>query len=231
MNHIAANLAGVHRRLQAACARAGRPSGGVRLVAVTKGFGAAAVAAAVAAGQREFGESYVQEAVPKMQALGAGPPLAWHFIGPVQSNKTRDIAAHFQWVHGVDRLKIGERLSVQRQEPEPLDVCVQVNISGEISKSGCTPADAPDLCAKLARLPGIRLRGLMAIPAAGSGPESARPAFRRMRALFEAIGQGGAVDPRLFDTLSMGMSADIEVAIEEGATLVRVGTAIFGSRE
>jgi pyridoxal phosphate enzyme (YggS family) len=238
LNHIAVNLAGVRRRLEAACARAGRAPEAVRLIAVSKGFAAPVIAAAVAAGQHQFGENYLQDALPKMQALaagrepGAGSRLIWHFIGPIQSNKTREIAAHFDWAHAVDRLKIGERLAAQRpHDLGPLDICVQVNISAEPSKSGCGPDAAPELCAALARLPGIRLRGLMAIPAAADRPESARPAFRRMRELFDAVARGGAVDPRAFDTLSMGMSADFEVAVEEGATLVRVGTAIFGPRE
>ena len=231
MNDIAGNLAAVHQRLEQACARAGRAAGAVRLVAVSKPSPAAAIAAAAAAGQRDFGENYLQEALAKIETL-AGSGLGWHFIGPVQSNKTRDLAARFDWVHGVERLKIAERLSAQRPETLPaLNVCVQVNVSDEASKSGCSPDQAPALCAAVAHLPRLRLRGLMAIPAAVDAPETARPAFRRLRALFEQIRAAGAVAAADFDTLSMGMSADFEVAVEEGATLVRVGSAIFGRRE
>ena len=231
MNEIADNLAAVLQRLQGACARAGRDPGAARLVAVSKTFPAAAVSTAAAAGQRAFGENYLQEALGKIAAL-ADAGLEWHFIGPVQSNKTRDIAAHFAWVHGVERLKIAERLSAQRPpELPPLNLCVQVNVSGEASKSGCRPELAADLCAAVAALPRLRLRGLMAIPEAVEDAGSARPAFRRLRELFEWIRAAGAVKPADFDTLSMGMSGDFEVAVEEGATLVRVGSAIFGRRE
>jgi PLP dependent protein len=230
MNDIAGNLAAIHQCLEQACARAGRAAGSVRLVAVSKTFPAAAIAAAAAAGQRDFGENYLQEALAKIEAL-AGAGLRWHFIGPVQSNKTRELAARFDWVHGVERLKIAERLSAQRPESLPaLEVCVQVNVSGEASKSGCSPEEAPALCAAVARLPRLRLRGLMAIPAAVDEPAAARPAFRRLRLLAEQIRATGTAGPD-FDTLSMGMSGDFEIAVEEGATLVRVGSAIFGRRE
>jgi pyridoxal phosphate enzyme (YggS family) len=234
MNDIAGNLAVILQRIGQACARAGRPAGAVQLIAVSKTFPPEAVAAAAAAGQRQFGENYLQEALAKMDApcLRAIPELAWHFIGPIQSNKTRDLAARFHWVHGVERLKIAERLSAQRPDGlPPLQVCVQVNASGEASKSGCAPEEAAALCAAIARLPRLRLRGLMAIPEAADTAEAARPAFRRLRSLVEQIRAAGAVDPAGFDTLSMGMSGDFEVAIEEGATLVRVGSAIFGKRE
>jgi PLP dependent protein len=230
MNDIAGNLAAVHQRLEKACARAGRAVAAVRLVAVSKTFPAEAVAAAVAAGQRDFGENYLQEALAKIVAAGDAR-LCWHFIGPVQSNKTRDLAVRFDWVHGVERLKIAERLSAQRPETLPaLNVCVQLNVSGEASKSGCAPEEAKALCAVVAGLPRLRLRGLMAIPAAVDDPEAARPAFRRLRELFEEIRNAGVAGAD-FDTLSMGMSGDFEVAVEEGATLVRVGSAIFGRRE
>jgi PLP dependent protein len=230
MNDIAGNLREVLQRLEQARAGAGRAAPVVRLVAVSKTFPPAAVAAAAAAGQRDFGENYLQEALGKIQALD-GTGLCWHFIGPVQSNKTRELAARFDWVHGVERLKIAERLSAQRPEQlHALNVCVQVNVSGEASKSGCAEAEAPALCAAVAQLPRLRLRGLMAIPAAVDDPAAARPAFRRLRLLYEQIRAAGMVGSD-FDTLSMGMSADFEVAIEEGATLVRVGSAIFGSRK
>lgn len=219
----------MRRRLEAACLRAGRRPAEVRLLAVSKGFAPALLAGAAAAGQREFGENYAQEALPKIEALRGGPaPLTWHFIGPIQANKTRAIAAHFNWVQSLARLHVAERLSAQRATNlPPLQVCVQVNISGESSKSGCTVTEAPELCAALVHLPGIQLRGLMTI--AAPEPEAARAGFRRMRELYESIaGQLRSTD---FDTLSMGMSADFEAAIEEGATLVRVGTAIFGRRD
>ncbi len=204
--------------------------GAVRLVAVSKTFPPGAIQAAAAAGQRAFGENYLQEALGKIEAL-RGASLEWHFIGPVQSNKTRDLASHFDWVHGIERLKIAERLSAQRPDDlPPLDLCVQVNVSGEASKSGCAPREAPALCATIAALPRLRLRGLMAIPEAAQRAEDARPAFRALRELHERIRAAGMVDPERFDTLSMGMSGDFRVAIEEGATLVRVGSAIFGKR-
>jgi PLP dependent protein len=231
MNDIAGNLAAVLQRLRAACVCSGRQPGAAALVAVSKAFPAAAVAAAAAAGQRAFGENYVQEALAKMEALAA-MGLEWHFIGPIQANKTREIATRFDWVHGLDRLKIAERLSAQRPEGLPaLNVCVQVNVSGEASKSGCAHDEAPALCAAVAALPRLRLRGLMAIPAASETPGDARPAFRALRELHRDIAAAGAVDAAAFDTLSMGMSSDFEVALEEGATLVRVGSAIFGKRE
>ena len=230
MNEIADNLRMVLQRVESACARAGRPSETVQLIAVSKTFAAPAIAAAAAAGQRRFGENYLQEALEKIEALrDAG--LEWHFIGPIQSNKTREIAANFAWVHGVERLRIIERLSAQRpQGLPPLNVCVQVNISGEASKSGCSLEQAPEMCAAIAALPRLRLRGLMAIPEAADSAEASRPAFHRLRTLFERIRADSAVNPADFDTLSMGMSGDFEAAIEEGATLVRVGSAIFGGR-
>ncbi len=231
-NEIQARLLDLRQRITRACERAHRPSDAVRLLAVSKTFGAPAVISAILGRQIEFGESYVQEALPKIQALAAMKlrPV-WHYIGPLQSNKTRAIAEHFDWAQTIDRLKVAERLSTQRPgKLGPLNVCVQVNISAEASKSGCTPAEAVPLCIAIARLPGLRLRGLMGIPAPVESPEQARPTFQAMRALFEMIRQGGDVDPAAFDTLSMGMSDDFEVAIEEGSTLVRIGSALFGER-
>jgi pyridoxal phosphate enzyme (YggS family) len=231
MNEITDNLAGLQQRMHAACLRSGRQPQSVGLIAVSKGFPAQAIAAAAAAGQRRFGESYLQEAQGKIEAL-AEARLEWHFIGPIQSNKTREIAACFAWVHGLERPRIAERLSAQRPAGlPPLNVCVQVNVSGESSKSGCSPQQAAELCSTVAALPGLRLRGLMAIPAAADRAEAARPAFRTLHSLLDQIRAAGAVKVLEFDTLSMGMSDDFEVAIEEGATLVRLGTAIFGSRE
>jgi PLP dependent protein len=224
MAGIAANLEHVRNRIRRACVAAGRPVDEVRLLAVSKTFDAAAIRAAHAAGQRDFGESYLQEALAK-QAQLADAGLVWHFIGPIQSNKTRGIAQAFHWAHSVDRLKIAQRLSDQRPPQLPaLQVCVEVNVSGEASKSGCSPEEASALCRAVAGLPRLRVRGLMAIPAPDA---DARAAFRRLRELFESIrGQGLPLD-----TLSAGMSDDLEAAIAEGSTIVRVGTAIFGRRE
>jgi pyridoxal phosphate enzyme (YggS family) len=232
VNEIARNLQAIYQKMHAACAKAGRQADQVRLLAVSKSFGVAAVAAAAAAGCREFGENYAQEGAAKIAALAAAGrrELIWHFIGPLQSNKTRLVAEHFHWVQSVDRLKIAERLAAQRPAHlPPLQVCVQVNISGEAHKAGCAPQEAQALCAHIARLPQLNLRGLMAIPAAASG-EAARPAFRALRELFETLRRREFVAPAQFDTLSMGMSADFEIAIEEGATLVRIGSALFGPR-
>jgi len=233
MRDLAENLADIRRRIAAAAARRSFSSPLPGLIAVSKTFPDHAVINAALAGQRDFGESYLQEALAKIPAVEAAVemPLCWHFIGPIQSNKTAAIASHFDWVHGVDRLKIAERLSAQRPETRPpLNVCLQVNISGEASKSGCDPVEAPELCAEIARLPRLRLRGLMAVPAPVEHPEQARPAFRALRQLFEQIRALAAVQLEDFDTLSMGMSDDFEIAIEEGATWVRIGSAIFGGR-
>ena len=189
-----------------------------------------AVLEAVAAGQRAFGENYLQEGVDKIAAVAkARPdtPLEWHFIGPIQSNKTRPIAANFAWVHTVERLKIAQRLSEQRPpELGPLSICLQVNISGEASKSGAHPDDVPELARQVAALPNLRLRGLMAIPEAQADLERQRIPFARLRALAQDIVKDGIH----LDTLSMGMSGDMRAAILEGATIVRVGSAIFGAR-
>jgi len=195
-------------------------------VAVTKTFGAGAIRAAFAAGQRDFGESYAQEAVEKMKAL-ADLPAVWHFIGPIQSNKTRPIAEGFDWVHSIDRLKIAERLSAQRPAGRPpLEACIEVNVSGEASKAGTPPEAASALAAAVARLPHLRLRGLMAIPEPTPDAALQRRRFERLRELREALNREGLA----LDTLSMGMSDDFEAAIAAGSTMVRVGTAIFGPR-
>ncbi|MFM2347594.1 MAG: hypothetical protein RL654_2347 [Pseudomonadota bacterium] len=219
----------VHQRLEAARIRAERPRGSVRLLAVSKTRTSDEVRAAHAAGLQAFGENYVQEGLDKIAALAdlrAG--LEWHLIGPLQSNKTRAVAEGFDWVHSVDRLRTAERLSAQRPpELPPLQVCLQVNISGEDSKSGAPPAELPALARAVAALPRLRLRGLMAIPAPAQGLEAQRRPHRALRALLEQLrAEGLAVD-----TLSMGMSDDLEAAVLEGATLVRIGTAIFGARQ
>lgn len=228
MSSIAEHLHNVRQRIAQAANQYGRDPAGIELLAVSKTFGAADVRDAYAAGQRAFGENYVQEALDKMAALADLPePVRWHFTGPLQSNKTRLVAEHFDWVHTIDRLKIAERLSAQRPAGmAPLQVCVQVNISGEASKSGVSPDDAADLARAVAALPGLRLRGLMAIPAPVDSPDEARAPFARVAALADALRAEGLP----IDTLSMGMSDDLDAAIAEGATLVRVGTAIFGAR-
>lgn len=220
-------LQAVRKRIARACGEAGRDPAAVQLLAVSKTFDAAAVRALVTAGQGAFGENYVQEAVEKKAAL-ADLPLVWHFIGPIQSNKTRPIAENFAWVHSVDRLKVAERLSAQRPPGlPPLQVCLEVNVSGETSKSGVAPDQLPALADAVARLPALRLRGLMAIPAPTPDAAAQRAALRRVRELFDTLKACG----HDLDTLSMGMSADLEAAILEGATIVRVGTALFGERD
>lgn len=226
---IADRLRQVQARIGLACVTAGRLPQAVSLLAVSKTFDADAVRAAFAAGQAAFGENYADEALAKIAACGE-LPLQWHFIGPLQSNKTRAVAEHFSWVHSVDRLRIAQRLSQQRPAGlPPLQVLVQVNISGEASKSGCAPTDAAPLCAAIAHLPRLQLRGLMAIPAPAASGQAPREAFRQLRVLFEAL-RATLPEPAGFDTLSAGMSDDLEDAIAEGATLVRVGSAIFGAR-
>jgi PLP dependent protein len=227
------SASGIEQRLQqlrsrivATAVAAGRDPAQIRLIAASKTFDAVAVRAAHAAGQVDFGENYVQEALDKMGEL-AELPLVWHFIGPIQSNKTRAIAERFDWVHSVDRLKIAERLSAQRPASlPPLDICLEVNISGEASKGGVSAEDLPTLAQAVSHLPRLRLRGLMAIPAPSSDPLEQRAAFAAVRRLYEALRASGYS----LDTLSMGMSGDLEAAIAEGATMVRVGTAIFGER-
>jgi PLP dependent protein len=226
MSTIESNLQVVRVRIAAATTAAGREPGEVALVAVSKSFASGEVRAAYAAGQREFGENYVQEGLEKIAALSA-LPLIWHFIGPIQSNKTRAIAEHFDWVHSVAREKIALRLAEARpQELGPLDLCLQVNLSGERSKSGVAPAEVRPLAEAVRILPRLRLRGLMAVPEPSDDIELQRRRFRGLRLLLEqlnALGFG-------LDTLSMGMSQDLEAAVMEGATIVRVGTAIFGER-
>ncbi len=224
-SRISGHLAALHQRMAAACAQAGRPPAAVALLAVGKAQPGAALAAAAAAGQRDFAENYVQEALAKIAALPRAG-LTWHFIGPLQANKTADVARHFDWVHGVDREKIARRLAEQRPAGlPPLNVCVQVNISGEASKSGVAPGDAAALCRVVAALPRLKLRGLMAIPAPSKKGDSPRLAYRRLRELFEPLRREFELD-----TLSAGMSDDFEAAIAEGSTMIRIGTALFGQR-
>lgn len=226
MTTIAANLQSVRERIARACASAGRDVNEVTLLAVSKTFGPDAVREAFAAGATAFGENYIQEAVEK-QALLEDLPLEWHCIGPIQSNKTRLVAAHFAWAHTVDRAKIAQRLSEQRPEGlPPLCVCIQVNIDGGIAKSGVAPAEALALAREVHALPNLRLRGLMTIPEPAPDFDAQLAVHRRARALFEDLRATGLP----LDTLSMGMTADLEAAIHAGSTMVRVGTAIFGGR-
>ena len=226
MTMIESKLQDVRARVAAACRAFGREAGAVGLLAVAKTFPAEAVRQAHAAGQRDFGENYIQEAVDKMAAL-RGLPLVWHCIGPIQSNKTRLVAEHFDWVHSVDRLKIAERLSAQRPEGlPPLNVCLQVNIDGGPTKSGVAPAEAAALARAVVALPRLRLRGLMTIPEPAPDFEATLASHTLAKALFEQLKAEGLP----LDTLSMGMSADLEPAIAAGSTLVRVGSAIFGTR-
>ena len=231
MSTITHKLQAVDSTIQAACGAAQRPRASVLLLAVSKTFGADAVLEALAAGQRAFGENYLQEALDKQVAVAAAQPdlaVEWHFIGPIQSNKTRPLAHHFDWVHTVERLKIAQRLSEQRPaELPPLNICLQVNISGEATKSGVAPAELVDLARQVALLPRLKLRGLMAIPEPETDVSKQRQAFAGVRALFDQLNHDGFA----LDTLSMGMSADLGAAIAEGATIVRVGSAIFGARD
>ncbi|OGT82042.1 MAG: YggS family pyridoxal phosphate enzyme [Gammaproteobacteria bacterium RIFCSPLOWO2_02_FULL_61_13] len=226
MQNIAQNLAEIRAELETSAARYGRSAAAITLLAVSKSQGPAAIRAVAACGQREFGESYLQEAIAKMGQL-SDLPLTWHFIGPVQANKTRLIARHFHWVHSVDRDKIARRLAEARAPAAaPLNVCLEVNISGESTKAGVAPAAAVELARYIAALPGLRLRGLMAMPEPATTLDVQRAAFRRLRELFAELRQAG-LD---LDTLSMGTTSDLEAAIAEGATIVRVGTGIFGPR-
>jgi hypothetical protein len=230
MTTIEDNLQQVHRQMAAACAQAGRDVNAVTLLAVSKTFGPDAVADALAAGPRAFGENYIQEGVEKIQALRASHPgaaIEWHCIGPVQSNKTRLVAAHFDWVQSVDRLKIAQRLSEQRPpELPPLQVCLQVNVDGGPTKSGVSPAELPSLAEAVAQLPHLKLRGLMCIPEPADGFEAQRVVFLQAKALFDHLNAQGLG----LDTLSMGMSDDLEAAVAAGSTMVRVGRGVFGSR-
>ncbi len=224
---IKAQLDSVRKRIREAERLAGRPTQSVGLVAVSKTRPVEDIHTAYDQGQRDFGENHLQDAVEKIAAL-QHLDIVWHFIGPIQSNKTRAIAEHFHWVHSVDRLKLAKRLSDQRpEESAPLNVCLQVNISGEASKSGIAPDELDELATAVARLPRLKLRGLMAIPAPCDDAEAQREPFRALRSAMEKLIDNGLV----LDTLSMGMTNDLEAAILEGATLVRVGTAIFGPRE
>ena len=224
MSTIADNIQLVSSRIQAATAAAGRSENSVQLLAVSKTKPAQDLREAYAAGLRDFGENYLQEALGKQLEL-ADLPLIWHFIGPIQSNKTRAIAEHFDWVHSVDRLKIAQRLSEQRPaDLPPLNICIQVNVSGEASKSGCTPVDLPALAHAISELPRLKLRGLMAIPEPTEDRAAQDAAFAAVQSLQASLNLP-------LDTLSMGMSHDLESAIAQGATWVRIGTALFGARD
>jgi len=224
MSTIADNLSALAARIASAAQAAGRDPASIQLLAVSKTKPASAIREIYAAGVRDVGENYLQEALTKQEAL-RDLPLIWHFIGPIQSNKTKAIAEHFDWVHSVDRLKIAQRLSEQRPAAlAPLNICLQVNVSGEDSKSGCAPADLPALAEAVAKLPNLRLRGLMAIPEPTDDRAAQEAAFASLRTLQQHLGLG-------LDTLSMGMSHDLEAAIAQGATWVRIGTALFGARD
>ena len=224
MSTIADNIGQVSQRIRAAADAVQRDASSIHLLAVSKTKPAQAVREAYAAGMRDFGENYLQEALGK-QAEITDLPLSWHFIGPIQSNKTRAIAENFAWVHSVDRLKIAQRLSEQRPaDLPPLNICIQVNVSGEASKSGCTPADLPALANAISALPRLKLRGLMAIPEPTEDRAAQDAAFAAVRDLQNSLNLP-------LDTLSMGMSHDLESAIAQGATWVRIGTALFGARD
>jgi pyridoxal phosphate enzyme (YggS family) len=224
MSTIADNLSALAARIASAAQAAGRDPANIQLLAVSKTKPASAIREIYAAGVRDVGENYLQEALTKQEAL-RDLPLIWHFIGPIQSNKTKAIAEHFDWVHSVDRLKIAQRLSEQRPAAlAALNICLQVNVSGEDSKSGCAPADLPALAEAVAKLPNLRLRGLMAIPEPSDDRAAQEAAFASLRTLQQRLGLG-------LDTLSMGMSHDLEAAIAQGATWVRIGTALFGARD
>ena len=226
MSAIATNLQAVRERIAKAARAAGREPGEIMLLAVSKTKPLADILCAAEAGQTAFGENYAQEGVDKM-IVTVDRNLSWHFIGPLQSNKTRLVAENYAWVHSIERLKIAERLSAQRPaQLPPLLVCVQVNVSGEASKSGCAPEEALALCQAISTMPGLSLRGLMAIPEASEDPAAQRAPFRQLREIADSIRAAGVP----LDTLSMGMSHDLEAAIAEGATIVRIGTAIFGER-
>ena len=226
MHDVATALSAVRKRIGELELRHGRNPGSVSLLAVSKTKPPEAVRAAVAAGQHAFGENHLQDAMTKVEAL-AGLGASWHFIGAVQSNKTRPIAAHFDWVHAIERAKIAVRLSDQRPDGRgPLNVCIQVNVSGEQTKSGVLPAEVEPLARVVREQPGLRLRGLMALPRPSSDLESQRAPFRELREIRDDLNSRGFE----LDTLSMGMTADLEAAVAEGATVVRIGTAVFGPR-
>lgn len=224
---LAANLAALRLRIAAAARAAGRSADGITLLAVSKGHPVEALRAALALGLADFGENYVDEALPKITALGAGGGARWHFIGRVQANKTWHIAAHFDFVHGVDRLRIAERLSAQRGHYQPpLDVCVQVNVAGEAAKGGVAPQECLALLQAMAALPRLRLRGLMCMLPFEAPPAEQALGFGELRRLLEDARSVGLP----LDTLSMGMSGDLEAAVAQGSTLLRIGTALFGAR-
>ena len=230
MTTIEGNLQGVRERIKQACARAGRDANAVVLLAVSKTFDADAVCLALAAGQHAFGENYVQEGTEKIEALRSLKPdvaLQWHCIGPLQSNKTRLVAEHFDWVQSIDRLKIAQRLSEQRPaDLSPLQICLQVNVDGGANKSGVAPEALAELAHAVAQLPRLKLRGLMCIPEPAPDFEAQRELFLRAKVLFDQLNAQGLA----LDTLSMGMSDDLEAAVAAGSTMVRVGRGVFGSR-
>ncbi|MEJ2360577.1 MAG: YggS family pyridoxal phosphate-dependent enzyme [Gammaproteobacteria bacterium] len=225
MSTLPQRLQQVRQQIRDAAIAAQRLPDSVRLLAVSKTHGIEQIREAIAAGQTAFGESYVQEALAKIAAL-SDAPVEWHFIGPIQSNKTAAIASHFDWVHSVDRLKIAQRLNDQRGDRPPLNICIQVNTSGEASKAGVSEDELETLVPAIRQLPRLRLRGLMTIPAAETDPTKQRLPFRRLRHALEKLNKAGMA----LDTLSMGMSGDLAAAIAEGATIVRIGTAVFGQR-
>lgn len=230
MNMIVRNLQSVRDRITTACFAAGRKPDSVRLLAVSKTFGANAVLDAMSDGQRAFGENYIAEGVEKIAALREYTGLEWHCIGPIQSNKTRLVAEHFDWVQSIDRLKIAQRLSEQRPPHlAPLQICLQVNIDGGVNKSGVTPDELMALIKDVIQLPNLRLRGLMTIPEPAINFIAACALHSCAKSLFDQVNKAGLL-PEPMDTLSMGMTADLEAAIESGSTMVRVGTAIFGGR-
>ncbi|MGE8320354.1 MAG: YggS family pyridoxal phosphate-dependent enzyme [Comamonas sp.] len=235
MNRILQNMEQVRRQIADACARAGRDPAGVQLLAVSKTFGIEAIAEAIAAGQRAFGENYIQEAVEKIVHFRAqpeaAPGLQWHCIGPIQSNKTRLVAEHFDWVHTIDRAKIAQRLSEQRPAHlPPLQVCLQINPDGGATKSGIAPADAPALLRELLALPRLQWRGVMSIPDIAPDFEAQCAVHKSVRAVFDKITALGLPGLERWDTVSLGMTADLQAAISAGSTMVRVGTGIFGQR-
>ena len=224
--NLAVNIRDVRERIRTACARAGRSVDSVTLLAVSKTHSVDLIRGAAREGVEHYGESYLQEALPKIETL-RGLELTWHFIGQLQGNKTRAVAESFQWVHGVDRLRIAKRLSDQRPfHAPPLNVCLQVNVGGEDTKGGVTPAELPELAREVAALPRLALRGLMCIPPPEGDSSHQRAWFSQTAQLLRSLHVPGTT----LDTLSMGMSESLEVAIEEGATIVRVGTALFGQR-
>lgn len=234
MTTIAENLLRTQSRMAHACEAAQRPAGSVALLAVSKTFGADAVREAALAGQRAFGENYIQEGVDKivqLRAMADVPPPIWHCIGPIQSNKTRLVAEYFDWVHTVDRLKIAQRLSDQRPAGlPPLQICLQVNVDGGETKSGCSPQDALALAQAIAALPRLQLRGVMSIPDPQPTPAAMLAVHQKVAAVFAQIGDHHTPGLEHFDTLSLGMTDDLELAVQAGSTLVRVGSGIFGRR-